>query len=75
MLPKPAIAGLKRQLAYAYSLWSADRANGVPDVYLPDRDGHKIPASRRELAVVLGIPVSRLVDGSSSADPAQVSPV
>jgi integrase len=36
MLPKPAIAGLKWQLAYAYSLWSADRANGVPDVYLPD---------------------------------------
>src|SRR6202167_3863781 len=43
MLPKPAIAGLKRQLAYAYSLWSADRANGVPDVYLPDGAAIKFP--------------------------------
>jgi integron integrase len=43
MLPKPAIAGLKRQLAYAYSLWAADRAGKLPNVYLPDGVSVKFP--------------------------------
>jgi hypothetical protein len=37
--------------------------------------GYKIPASRRDLALVLGVPVPGAGDGSSSPDPAQISPI
>jgi integrase len=43
MLPKPAIAGLRRQLDYAYSLWAADRANKIPDCVSARWRGCQIP--------------------------------
>jgi integron integrase len=60
MLPAPAQAALRDQLARAHAIWAGDRAAGVPGVELPDALARKLGRAGESFAWFWVFPASQL---------------